>query len=140
MFILHILWFGCLLSGLNCQWEISILNQLIFLSNHELKTEIAEKAFSIVQSFSGSTNDFVVFQAMYAPRQRWIKVCTRFPHRPWWRIRFEWRHQRKLRRHISLTIINWINYHVWGEFIKLIYVITLCKIYIHFQSISKKYM
>ena len=55
-----------------------------------------------------------------------------------WRMRLWWRHQTKPWRHISVTINDWINFHVWSEFIKLIYVITLC---IHtfpkyFQEIS----
>ena len=56
------------------------------------KTKITEKRHSIVQPISGSTNDFWVFQAMYAPRQRWIKVWTSCLHGQWWRIIFRWRH------------------------------------------------
>ena len=35
-----------------------------------------KKAYFIVQPFSGSIYDFVVFQAMYAPRHRSVKVST----------------------------------------------------------------
>ena len=90
-----------------------------------------KKAYFIVQNFSGSTHDFVVFQAMYAPRHRSVKVWKQAKmtyeklytgqddvmrtgeviKKPLWRQREQ----------IELIFM----FIIWDAIIKIIYVITL---------------